>query len=234
MKFMKKSVIYLLLLLFCTTAKNSFSASNIDCSDGSCTIPAEMFNYIKNKNSKLSKLDHAKTVYETFGYVSEIVELAKSDPEAAKALAAIKTKLKAGADAGKAFEKMQLGQIYYLEGDFDNFRRYANPQHLKSLKLLSQAFGIAFEDSALIASISNNSYNYNNIPNLIFSSYMNAGDLEIAKKIFESDSKYADTCNYGQVIDMYTNLYQMGKDEDIKEKFINYLASLDTQDRNSR
>ena len=232
MKFMKKCAIYLLLLLFCTTAKNSFSASNIDCSDGSCTIPAEMFNYIKNKNSKLSKLDHAKTVYETFGYVSEIVELAKSDPEAAKALAAITTKLKAGADAGKAFEKMQLGQIYYLEGDFDNFRRYANPQHLKSLKLLSQAFGIAFEDSALIASISNNSYNYNNIPNLIFSSYMNAGDLEIAKKIFESDSKYADTCNYGQVIDMYTNLYRMGKDEDIKEKFINYLASLDTQDRN--
>ena len=227
---MKKPIVYLIIFIFVLFFKTSLAATNIDCSDGSCTIPAEMFDFIKNRNSQLTKLDHAKTIYETFGYVSEIVELAKTDPEAAKELAAIKNKLKLDADAGKAFEKMQLGQIYYLEGDFDNFRRYANPQHIKSLKMISQAFGIAFEDNSLISAISGRGNDYNNISNFIFNSYMNSGNMELAKKIFESDSRFADSCNYGQVVNMYINLYRDRNDENIKDKFVKYLASVDVQD----
>lgn len=227
---MKKPIVYLIIFIFVLFFKTSLAAANIDCSDGSCTIPAEMFDFIKNRNSQLTKLDHAKTIYETFGYVSEIVELAKTDPEAAKELAAIKNKLKLDADAGKAFEKMQLGQIYYLEGDFDNFRRYANPQHIKSLKMISQAFGIAFEDNSLISAISGRGNDYNNISNFIFNSYMNSGNMELAKKIFESDSRFADSCNYGQVVNMYINLYRDRNDENIKDKFVKYLASVDVQD----
>ena len=178
---MKKYSICLLIFCYFAAFKISFSAADVDCSDGSCTIPEEMFNLIKNKNTQLSKLDHAKAMYDTFGYVSEIVELAKSDSEAAKVLDSIKNELKTQADSGKAFEKMQLGQIYYLEGDMDNFRRYANPQHIKSIKMLSQAFGMAFEDDSLISKISDDQNNYNNISNLFFISYMNIGNMELAK-----------------------------------------------------
>ncbi len=230
---MKKYSICLLIFCYFAAFKISFSAADVDCSDGSCTIPEEMFNLIKNKNTQLSKLDHAKAMYDTFGYVSEIVELAKSDSEAAKVLDSIKNELKTQADSGKAFEKMQLGQIYYLEGDMDNFRRYANPQHIKSIKMLSQAFGMAFEDDSLISKISDDQNNYNNISNLIFNSYMNIGNMELAKKMFESDPRFADNCNYGQVINMYANMYRLRNKEDIKDNFVRYLDSLDENQRNS-
>ncbi len=236
MNIMKLSFITLISFSILTPFSLFALAANqntVECADGACTIPNEMFEAIKGTDG-LSKLDRAMMLYKNFAYADGLVLLSKTDAVAKAELDTIISTLKSEADNGNAFSQMTLSRIYFLQDDFDNFRKFADPTHTKAMQNVSKLFGAALSDQMLVSMLSgdNDNYQTRNLLNNFFSFCIDSGSLDTAKKVFDSDPQFAKSCNSWYVIRMYSSLLEKSSDKELKEKFIKYLEGIDNSYEN--
>lgn len=76
------------------------------------------------------RLKSAESAYEKFGYVSPLVELAKTDGAARKKLDKIVADLKSKSEKS-SYARDRLANIYFLAGDRAQFEKIANPDFAK-------------------------------------------------------------------------------------------------------
>ncbi len=218
-----KTIHIIICAFLCSISASLFGANSIDCADGVCTVPDAMFSAAKNDGGALSPLDHAKMIFDTFGYPEPIVSLAEKDAEAKQWLDAKKADLADSAAMNNAYDAALLAHIYFLQKDFDSFRKYANPSYDGASRRLAKIFGPAYSDESIVGYLEEGQ-GYS-IQQILFDASLNSGANITALEMFEAANKRGDRCNSWQVINMFSRLYRESTSDDIKEKFLKYLES---------
>ena len=229
---MKTRLIYIFSAFsFFLNLQNSY-AVDIVCADGSCTIPQDIYDVVSGKDKAVSEFERAKVLYDMFGYPHELVKLSKTDKQAAAELESVVEDLRAASNKSNGFARMQLALIYYLQGDFESFRKYATPKSAYYMSKILDQFGQAFFDFDTMDNILS-SNDYNSISSAVMDSLINTNKYDTAREFFESRKDNRFTCNSWQVVNMYCNIYTNNKTPEIREKFIKYLEENDISNSGS-
>ena len=104
------------------------------------------------------KLKAASAAYEKFGYVSPLVELAKTDAAARKKLDELVADLKSKSEKS-SYARDRLANIYFLAGDKAQFEKVANPDFAEAVfsapdkiypKLDAETYSVLTKDNRYI------------------------------------------------------------------------------------
>lgn len=165
------------------------------------------------------RLKSAESAYEKFGYVSPLVELAKTDGAARKKLDKIVADLKSKSEKS-SYARDRLANIYFLAGDRAQFEKIANPDFAKVVfsspdeiypKLDAETYSVLTKD---------NQYVYNTA----VSRLCNIGREDIAKKIWDSDGYWNREFQQWNAVSDYSTLKNRGVEGISKKRLIGFLS----------
>ena len=165
------------------------------------------------------KLKSAESAYEKFGYVSPLVELAKTDGAARKKLDEIVADLKSKSEKS-SYARDRLANIYFLAGDRAQFEKVANPDFARVVFDSPDNIYPKLDAETYSAIIKDNRYIYNTV----VSQLCNIGREDIAKKIWDSDRYWNLEFQPWNVVSDYSALKNRGVEDISKKRLIGFLS----------
>lgn len=165
------------------------------------------------------KLKAASAAYEKFGYVSPLVELAKTDAAARKKLDELVADLKSKSEKS-SYARDRLANIYFLAGDRAQFEKVANPDFAEAVfsapdkiypKLDAETYSVLTKDNRYIFGGA-----------ILWLCDM--GREDIAKKIWDSDGYWNREFQPWNAVSDYSTLKNRGVEGISKKRLIGFLS----------
>lgn len=165
------------------------------------------------------RLKSAESAYEKFGYVSPLVELAKTDGAARKKLDKIVADLKSKSEKS-SYARDRLANIYFLAGDRAQFEKIANPDFAKVVfsspdeiypKLDAETYSVLTKDLRYVFGTA-------------ISRFCNIGREDIAKEIWNSDGYWEREFQPWDAVADYSKLQKSGVEGISKKRLIGLLS----------
>lgn len=165
------------------------------------------------------KLKAASAAYEKFGYVSPLVELAKTDAAARKKLDELVADLKSKSEKS-SYARDRLANIYFLAGDKAQFEKVANPDFAEAVfsapdkiypKLDAETYSVLTKDNRYIFGGA-----------ILWLCDM--GREDIAKKIWDSDGYWNREFQPWNAVADYSTLKNRGVEGISKKRLIGFLS----------
>ena len=165
------------------------------------------------------KLKAASAAYEKFGYVSPLVELAKTDAAARKKLDELVADLKSKSEKS-SYARDRLANIYFLAGDKAQFEKVANPDFAEAVfsapdkiypKLDAETYSVLTKDNRYIFGGA-----------ILWLCDM--GREDIAKKIWDSDGYWNREFQPWNAVSDYSTLKNRGVEGISKKRLIGFLS----------
>lgn len=165
------------------------------------------------------KLKAASAAYEKFGYVSPLVELAKTDAAARKKLDELVADLKSKSEKS-SYARDRLANIYFLSGDRAQFEKVANPDFAEAVfsapdkiypKLDAETYSVLTKDNRYIFGGA-----------ILWLCDM--GREDIAKKIWDSDGYWNREFQPWNAVSDYSTLKNRGVEGISKKRLIGFLS----------
>lgn len=165
------------------------------------------------------RLKSAESAYEKFGYVSPLVELAKTDGAARKKLDKIVADLKSKSEKS-SYARDRLANIYFLTGDRAQFEKIANPDFAKVVFSSPDEIYPELDAETYSVLTKDNQYVYNTA----VSRLCNIGREDIAKKIWDSDGYWNREFQQWNAVSDYSTLKNRGVEGISKKRLIGFLS----------
>ncbi len=165
------------------------------------------------------KLKAASAAYEKFGYVSPLVELAKTDAAARKKLDELVADLKSKSEKS-SYARDRLANIYFLAGDREQFEKVANPDFAEAVFSAPDKIYPKLDAETYSAIMKDNRYIYNTA----VSQLCNIGREDIAKKIWDSDGYWNREFQPWNAVSDYSTLKNRGVEGISKKRLIGFLS----------
>ena len=165
------------------------------------------------------KLKAASAAYEKFGYVSPLVEIAKTDAAARKKLDELVADLKSKSEKS-SYARDRLANIYFLAGDRAQFEKVANPDFAEAVfsapdkiypKLDAETYSVLTKDNRYIFGGA-----------ILWLCGM--GREDIAKKIWDSDGYWNREFQPWNAVSDYSTLKNRGVEGISKKRLIGFLS----------
>lgn len=163
------------------------------------------------------KLKAASAAYEKFGYVSPLVELAKTDAAARKKLDELVADLKSKSEKS-SYARDRLANIYFLAGDRAQFEKVANPDFAEAVFSAPDKIYPKLDAAAYYAIFGNSP---RDLYDVIYK-LCNAGMGNFAVKLWESDAFFKSS-NTWDAVNAYQCLIGNGYADIPKDKLIKFL-----------
>lgn len=165
------------------------------------------------------KLKAAESAYEKFGYVSPLVELAKTDAAARKKLDELVADLKSKSEKS-SYARDRLANIYFLCGDRTQFEKVANPDFAEAVfsapdkiypKLDAEAYSVLTKDNRYVFGTA-------------ISRLCRINREDIAKEIWNSDGYWKREFQPWDAVLDYSALQKRGVEGISKKRLIGFLS----------
>lgn len=180
---MNKEIISAFIFAFCAVVYNIVKADTGAGGENKTGISAEdmktLTDGIGGKN-----FESARLAYENLGYVSGLVELAKSDEKAKEYLGKLEENLAKLALENDNYAVMRLAEIAYLKGDAELFKKYARKGLAESAAYAAGIFG---KNPSLDGLKKFKKYNSTVVYRDMLKAYMRSGKDKEAGDLLDSD-----------------------------------------------
>ena len=163
------------------------------------------------------KLKAASAAYEKFGYVSPLVELAKTDAAARKKLDELVADLKSKSEKS-SYARDRLANIYFLAGDRAQFEKVANPDFAEAVFSAPDKIYPKLDAAAYYAVFGNSPRDLYDVIHKL----CNAGMGNFAVKLWESDAFFKSS-NTWDAVNAYQCLIGNGYADISKDRLIKFV-----------
>ena len=165
------------------------------------------------------KLKAASAAYEKFGYVSPLVELAKTDAAARKKLDELVADLKSKSEKS-SYARDRLANIYFLAGDRTQFEKVANPDFAEAVFSAPDKIYPNLDAETYSVLTKDNRYIFGGA--ILWLCDM--GREDIAKKIWDSDGYWNREFQPWNAVSDYSTLKNRGVEGISKKRLIGFLS----------
>lgn len=165
------------------------------------------------------KLKAASAAYEKFGYVSPLVELAKTDAAARKKLDELVADLKSKSEKS-SYARDRLANIYFLAGDKAQFEKVANPDFAEAVFSAPDKIYPNLDAETYSVLTKDNRYIFGGA--ILWLCDM--GREDIAKKIWDSDGYWNREFQPWNAVADYSTLQNAGLKGVSKKRLIAFLS----------
>lgn len=165
------------------------------------------------------KLKAASAAYEKFGYVSPLVELAKTDAAAREKLDELVADLKPKSEKS-SYARDRLANIYFLAGDKAQFEKVANPDFAEAVFSAPDKIYPNLDAETYSVLTKDNRYIFGGA--ILWLCDM--GREDIAKKIWDSDGYWNREFQPWNAVSDYSTLKNRGVEGISKKRLIGFLS----------